>query len=144
MQPGQQNVKFLSKISTKLVFSTILQMKIGHGYFRSFQRKLSIWMNNDKFSDNLCTGNCREIQTPEHLILHCQNYGTQINELKNSLNSPVNFQILMNTKNGLKNLVKFLQLTKIATRKWLLGLEEIEIDERGWGDLGSEFGPETD
>ena len=41
MQPGQQNVKFLSKIFNKLIFFIILRMKIEYEYFR-FQKKLSI------------------------------------------------------------------------------------------------------
>lgn len=119
--PGSSNLKYLSSITDKLTFATIIQLKIGHGYFRSFQRKLSIWKRNNDFSDNFCTGNCREVQTPKHLLLQCKNYQKEISELKNSAKSTVNFEFLINTKIGQKLLVKYLQTTKIATRKWLLG-----------------------
>ena len=40
--PGNKNIKFLSKITDKLIFATMIQLKFGHGYLRDFQRKLSI------------------------------------------------------------------------------------------------------
>ena len=45
---------------------------------------------------------------------------------------------LFSTKDGLKHLVKFLEITKVATRKWLLGDiddSNVETEIAAWGNL---------
>ena len=82
-----------------------------------------------------CINACDSKQTVEHVLLHCQNYDKEIKQLKKALNSTINMEILFNTKNGLVNLIKYLKITKIATRQWLLGETDDQSDYWRWGDV---------
>ena len=53
--PGQRNIKTLSKlIKNKLLYFTIMQLKIEHEYFKSFQFKLSNWTQSFRIENDLC------------------------------------------------------------------------------------------
>jgi hypothetical protein len=98
----------------KQVWSTYIQLKLGHGYFKSYLNRLS---NYDSDTCQVC--NTRE--NPEHLLLHCRRY-TQIRnkiKLKKQL-SQLSLKILFSSKLGQDFLFEFLKETGIATRKWLL------------------------
>ena len=122
MLPGQRNIKHLSKITNKLQFSTIMQLKIGHGYFKSYQYKRSIWTRENRIEDDLCP-KCNKKETPEHLILHCQKYQKEIDNMRNKSPHTINLQYLFATKAGQRILIQFLKNTGIGTtttpRGWI-------------------------
>ena len=98
----------------KHTWSTICQLKLGHGYFKSFLGNLPAYDTKNCLS-------CQLKETPEHLLLSCQRYTKERKEVKKKHNIElVNMKFLFNTSMGLKFLIDFLKLTKIATRKWLL------------------------
>ena len=68
-------------------------------------------------------------------FIKMSNYEKEIKQLKKTINSNVTMKYLFNTKNGLTNLAKFLKITKIATRRWLLGDEKDQIDKWEWGEI---------
>ena len=62
----------------------------------------------------------------------------EIQRMKHEIGS-INMKILFNTKIGMRQLIKFLTTTKIATRKWILGtLNDEVIDTGGWGEIDQE------
>ena len=92
-----------------------MQLKIGHGYFRNFQRKRAAWRNeniNEKY-----TNQCHQQQTAEHVLLHCKNYEQEIKQLKKTAKTTLIMNYLFFTKDGLKHLIKFLKITKVVTKK---------------------------
>ena len=104
---------------SKLEWSTIQQLKLGHGYFKSYLVRLP------DYDSDRCTM-CRQDQrqTPYHLILQCSAYQ---NERKASIHTlPKKDQSLFQlftSKTGQQVLLEYLRNTGIATRKWLLGIE---------------------
>ena len=82
-----------------------MQLKLNHGYFKAYLYRLKHAI-------------CRQKQTSEHLIVQCQNYKTEQEELKQKLNQKaLNFKYLTKTQFGLTSLVKYIQKTLVATRK---------------------------
>jgi hypothetical protein len=101
----------------KLTWSTMMQLKLAHGYFRSYLTRLPDY-------DNEICPDCltNQKQTPYHLLLQCpsqsenrKNTIGKLNRKDQTLNS------LFLTKIGQEKLILFLKKSKIATRKWLLG-----------------------
>jgi len=68
-------LKKLQKID-RLTFSTFIQLKMGHGYFKSYLHQLS--ENNS----NKCYGICTASQTPKNLLLNCKHYRSEQIKLK--------------------------------------------------------------
>ena len=58
--------KAFPKTLKKQIWSVFMQLKLGHGYFRSY---LVRFLN---YSSNRCF-TCGTKESPEHLILHCKN-----------------------------------------------------------------------
>ena len=113
-----------------MIFATIMQLKFGHGYFRSYLYRLK------DYNSSKCTNRCNERQTPEHLLLNCNHYFEEIQIMNQSIDTTINLNILFNTKIGNDILIKFIAKNKIATRKWILGQLEDEIVETGgWGEI---------
>src|SRR5215471_14180766 len=54
--------------TAKRIHSAYYQLKLGRGFFKSFISKI------DRNTDNKCFRECRFIQSPKHLILHCKKY----------------------------------------------------------------------
>ena len=120
----------LSNNCSKLIFATIMQLKSGHGYFRSYLHRLK------DYNSSKCTNLCNERQTPEHLLLNCIHYFEEIQIIKQNVDTTINLNMLFNTKIGNDILINFIVKTKIATRKWILGQLEDEIVETGgWGEI---------
>ena len=116
---GNSSIKMLFVIIKKCIFVIIMQLKIEHDYFRDFQRKRAAWKNenvNKKY-----TNQCHQQQTVEHVLLHCKKYEQKIKQLKKSAKTTLIMNYLFFIKNGLKHLIKFLKIIKIAIKKWLLG-----------------------
>ena len=107
--------------------SAFYQLKLGHGYFKSylFKRKHT--------TNSLCR--CGKIETAEHLLLRCYNYGDLRKQLQKELPSTssvasLTMQLLLHTKIGIEKALAFIATTRIATRKWHLSRNEIKEEER--------------
>ena len=67
--------KQAAKIVKKQVFSSLFQLKSGHGYFKFYLNKVL------NASSNICfIYNIKE--NPEHLILNCKRYSSIQNKIK--------------------------------------------------------------
>ena len=107
-----------------------MQLKLNHNYFKAYLHKLK------HTKTNLYT--CKQKQTSEHLIVQCQNYKIKQEELKQKLNQKtLSFKYLTKTQLGLASLVKYIQKTLVATRKWQLGLVDLDSWQQkgGWGEV---------
>ncbi len=101
--------------SQRRFLSAFYQLKIAHGYFSAYFQRFRI------SDSSRCFLACREKQTPEHLLLSCQNYKDIRKELFRDLdcrNPTIGF--LFGTKKGREITLEFIQRTKIGTRKWYL------------------------
>jgi len=72
---SHKSLKKLQKIN-KLIFSTFIQLKMRHEYFKSYLHQLS--QNNS----NKCYEICTASQTSEHLLLKCKHYRSKQMKLK--------------------------------------------------------------
>ena len=96
----------------------------------------SIWRKDNIIADGKCTHNCHAIQNTKHILLECKNHANEIANLKKALKTSVNIQTMLHTKNDQIQTIKFLQITKIATRKWLLNqLEDEKTNDQEWRDI---------
>ena len=68
-------------------------------------------------------------------FIKMSNYEKEIKQLKKTINSNVTMKYLFNTKNGLTDLIKLLEVTKIATKRWLLEDEKDQIDKCEWKEI---------
>ena len=133
---GQRNIKKLFKImKNKLLFFTIMQLKIGHEYFKSFQCKLLNWTWNFKIENDLCSA-CHLKKTSNHFILKYKKFEKKIGLMKFKFFYKINFQYMF-TSFEQSLLIWYLQNTYLTTRKLFLHLDQ-EIYEGGWGDLRSD------
>jgi hypothetical protein len=123
--PNTYSNKFKWKIRKRLAIpigtrretaSTFYQLKIGHGYFKSYLAGI------DKCDSSCCS--CGAKQTPEHLLLSCPLFSLARKELVNNLKEKkLTLPLLLHTKKGIAATLAFIESTKMATRKWHLGME---------------------
>ena len=102
----------------KLTWSTIVQLKLAHGYFRSYL------IRTPSYDSETCP-NCDSDQkeTPYHMLLECQGQSEARKRTIYKLDKgDQNLRSLFLTKSGQNHLINFLTETKVATRKWLLRL----------------------
>lgn len=71
-EPGNKKHKVLTK-ADKLTFATFMQLKLGHGYFKSYLARLP------QHESRYCHGTCRGVQTPDHLLLRCKHFEAKQN-----------------------------------------------------------------
>ena len=130
------------KQAERLIFSTFMQIKLGHGYFKSYLERLPT------YEDNLCNI-CKVRQTPEHILISCKQYKAEQKTLKNTVlktksgpnteaNREISLKRLLCTGEGIKATLAFLRETKMATRRWMLGETEAENEEIEWGNIDRE------
>jgi hypothetical protein len=119
--------------------SSAIQLRTGHGYFKDY---LSNIPSND--TDNRCTCPARAPQTAKHLLLHCRLYTEARKDItrgRTGAASRLRLQILQHTREGAPGLIGFMRKTKIATRRWALGLTSDDDTPpnggRGWGQVVS-------
>src|SRR5215469_2447888 len=102
----------------KLTWATMVQLKLAHGYFRSYLTRLPA------YDSEICP-NCdsRQKETPYHLLFHCQSQSKIRKKTTQKLDRHnQTLCSLFLTKSGQNQLIQFLTESKIATRKWLLRL----------------------
>ena len=108
--------------------STIHQLRLGHGFFRSYLIRLP------NYDSTRCQ--CSEpIQTANHLLLGCPLFREE--RERAGIGRETTIQSLLFTAKGTEALIDFIQETRVATRRWLLqGIaENEEQDTWGWGSL---------
>src|SRR6266487_320073 len=81
--------KTKAKILKKQIWSTYIQLKLGHGYFKSYLNRLS------NYDTNICQF-CNTKESPEHLLLFCRRYSQIRSKIKkekqlNQLSSKILF-----------------------------------------------------
>lgn len=97
-------------------WSNMIQLKLGHGYFKSYLKRLP------EYEDDRCL-ECGTKETPKHLLIECKKTKEIRKKWKNRMEiQELNMKFIFETKLGLKWLKEFATETKIATREWLLGL----------------------
>ena len=97
----------------RLTFTTWMQLKLGHGYFKSYLYRLP------QYTSRECHQHCQATQSPEHLMLHCRRYYIERQQLYHDTTlKPQNISLraLFQTRKGVKGLLIFLKATRLATR----------------------------
>ena len=121
--------------SDQTTASTIHQLRLGHGYFRSFLIRFP------SYDSTQCQ--CSErVQNDKHLLLGCRLY--QDERRHAGITRETTLHSLLFTPREVTALQDFIQRTGVATRQWLLQRtdEREGGDEWGWGRLRE--GPEED
>jgi hypothetical protein len=99
-----------------------MQLKMSHGYFKSYLVRLP------EYSTNKCHI-CNTKENPEHLILHCKATRAIREELKQEFNiKEFSLKNLFSIKSEQEFLFKFLEKTQISTRNWLLQQVSLEAE----------------
>jgi len=119
MNLSYKSLKKLRKID-RLTFSTFIQLKMRHDYFKSYLHRLS------KNNLNKCYEICKMRQMSKHLLLNCKHYRAEQLQLKAKAQFKNINIILMLFIIKIERIVmlKYLKSTWIATRKWLLKTKE--------------------
>lgn len=130
--------RFTLKIKSKIALpsntrrewaSAFFQLKIGHGYLKSYLKRLG-HTENDR-----CR--CGTKETAEHLLLGCKLFKEARAKLRMGFKVPLSLPLLLQTSTGIKATLEFIKETGVATRKWHLArkLEEEEEQERWENEL---------
>jgi hypothetical protein len=101
---------------SKHIWSRIMQLKLGHGYFRSYLVRMP------EYNSDICQ-ECQtnQKQTPFHLLFQCSSQSETRKETIQKLDKKdQNLYNLFMDKTGQKQLITFLKESKVATRKWVL------------------------
>ncbi|EDN96572.1 hypothetical protein SS1G_01498 [Sclerotinia sclerotiorum 1980 UF-70] len=110
----------------------LFQLKIGHGYFKSYLKRFGISSNDN------CR--CGGKESPDHLLLSCPLYKMARKTLnKDNPTVRPTMKYLLHTKAGIIKTLEFIEATRIATRSWHLNRMHEEEEEEG-GEEGG--GPE--
>jgi hypothetical protein len=65
---GFTHWKACKTITAKRTYAALNQLKLGHGYFRSYL------IRTPNCESDRCFNGCRAKQTPEHLLMSCRTY----------------------------------------------------------------------
>ena len=107
--------RFNPPTNSREIASAYYQLKIGHGYFKSYLYRFNL------SEDDKCRCNRTTAQTPHHLLTECRLYKDLRVPIKEALGKwRLDPKDLYSTKLGRDLLVKFLEKSKIATRRWQL------------------------
>jgi ribonuclease HI len=115
---------FTCKVATKLLIprgtirlhsSSFFQLKLGHGYIKSYLYRIGLIPNR------ICI--CGSIETTSHLLLNCRDYKEQRAILAKGIldelgTRQLNLSLIMHTEIGIRHLLVFLKETNICTRNW--------------------------
>jgi ribonuclease HI len=114
IQPAWKSLNLQLKTS-RIVWSSYIQLKLGHGHFKSYLKRLSDY-NSDK-----CDCNNSYVQSPAHLLTSCSKYQAEYSKIKEKLSVTDNLslKLLFTTREEICAVFNFLKETKIARRNWL-------------------------
>ena len=132
MHNSNSQQTFFKKLSNreKWIFSTFLQMKIEHDFFKFYLYRLFTYELNQ------CNENCNETQTFEHLLLNCHHFSNERKEMKKNMKIFVTIRTLFNTTESIKNVLNFIKNIRICTKKWLLdAVKNEERHKKKWKNL---------
>ena len=105
--------KIATKSKEKKIWSAYIQLKLGHGYFRSYLSRVS---DNDS---EVCQ-TCNTKENPEHLIMYCQKYSQIRKQIKKEKGlNQLSLKILFSSKKDQEFLPEYIKQTNIATKEWL-------------------------
>jgi hypothetical protein len=122
------------KMANRLLVCTITQLRLGHGYFGSYLKRITA------FATDQCQCGARS-QTPHHLLLECPDYGASRRDMKRAVR-PFTLKSLLGTKTGTDAVAQFIRATQVATRRWLDGLTGSEGERRHSRGTNGEDGEE--
>ena len=101
--------------ASRIVWSSYIQLKLGHGHFKSYLKRLPSYNFDDK-----CDCNDNNIQSPAHLLLSCSKYQAAREKIQKNLQiSDISLKFLMIRREGIQAVLDFLKETQIARRNWL-------------------------
>jgi hypothetical protein len=105
----------------RTLISTVTQLRTGHGYFNSHLSKIP----TSNVEDTGCSCSGSPPQTPAHLILRCpQHAKARMVMRRETCRIPnLRLDLLLYTNMGAEALAKYLKTTKLATRRWKLGID---------------------
>src|SRR4030095_1251827 len=109
IQPVWKPLNLCVKTS-RIVWSTYIQLKLGHGYFKSYLKRLP------DFDSDKCDCNNQNTESPAHLLLECSKYQTARLKLRERLKINLSLKNLLTTKAGISAVCDFLIETKMARR----------------------------
>jgi RNase H len=103
-----------AKTIKKQIWATHIQLKLEHGYFKSYLCRLP------NYDSEICQF-CNTRENPEHMLLHCRRYSQIRSKIKQEKQlNQLSLKILFSTKLEQDFLFEYLKETGVATRKWLL------------------------
>ena len=112
----REGVRFAYKptfpASARAIQSAFIQLKLGIGYLKTYQKMIGNALSNK------CL--CGQTHTISHLLLSCKRYDEERKEMKKALGigQPLTLQVLYGTRIGREALIGFLTSTRICTAKW--------------------------
>jgi len=125
--PWKISKKIALPLATKReLASSFFQLKLGHGYIKSYLYRLKL------VSNNKCK--CGENKTTMHLLLSCLFYQEDRQNLLKRIQEKVAIRaltlpLILHTKIGIDAILLFLKETSICTRRWHLQRVEEEEEE---------------
>ena len=103
----------LTAKTSRIVWSSYIQLKIGHGHFKSYLKRLSDY----QYSDDKCDCNNNNIQSPAHLLLSCSNYEAARAKIRKKLHTDnLTIKALFIKREEIESVFEFLKEIKIARR----------------------------
>src|ERR1700709_1463092 len=116
----------LSKGTIRVLASSFFQLKIGHGYLKSYLYRLNL-VSNNKYK-------CGLKETILYLLLYCKNYTLEHKALFIRIREKIELRnitlpILFYTKIGISKILVFLKEISICTRNWHLEKEVVEEED---------------
>ena len=83
--------------------ATVIQLRTGHGFFNSYLFEKP----NNTVTTRYCTCTRGNIQTPDHLLMHCRNY-EDLRRPGDEETGPLTVTTLQNNPRHLPHLLQFL------------------------------------
>ena len=100
-----------------------MQLKMSHGYFKSYLVRLPDYSTDRCFV-------CGTRENSEHLILHCKATRAVREELKQEFDiKEFSLKNFFSTNTRQEFIFKFLEKTQISTRNWLLQQASSETED---------------
>ena len=112
IQPAWKSCNLTAK-TARIVWSSYMQLKLEHGYFKLYLKRLP----NCNLNSDECDCNQYSSQSPAHLLLNCSLYHAAHNKIKEKLQtSNLSLKLLLTTRDGIQAVFDFLKETEIVRR----------------------------